>query len=175
MAQRIPKWITQHAIKAGRLGLHEEIAVQLYHRWPNGAIDAVTYHSHMREFGTIERRAHYHIHLQGRSHLDWDLYNLMEFEIEHCRAASRPQSGKLKLFLREGAWERVLDYSSYPALLIEHRIDSYESRFGMRLEIFQKRVRCETIPFGDLSQIMDWEYLVQELIDRREPFPQVQA
>ncbi|RJP19168.1 MAG: hypothetical protein C4520_13345 [Candidatus Abyssobacteria bacterium SURF_5] len=166
MALRIPTWITQYAIKAGKIGFHEEIAVQLYYKWPNGLIDEITYHSHVREFGKIERRAHYHINLRGVSRLDTSVYEMMEFEIEHCRASSRPESGKLKLFLREGEWERVIDYSSFPTVLIEHRISLYESRFGMCLEKYQNRLRCETLPFGDLSVLMDWEYLLLELGDR---------
>lgn len=171
MLQWIPRWVTQYAIKAGRLGLHEEMAVQLYHQWPNGIIDAVTYHSHVREFGEISRRAHYHINLRGFSQIDDSIYNLIEFEIKQCRTYNQPQNGRLKLFLREGDWERVMDYSDYPTALLEHRISFYESRFGMNLSHFQNRIRCETIPFGDLSLMMDWEYLVQELIARREEAP----
>ena len=166
MVQRIPRWVTQYAIKAGRGGLHEEIAVQLYQKWPNGIIDEITYHSHLREFGNCERQAHYHVNLQGTSQLDQSIYHVMEFEIQHCRASIQPEEGRLKLFLREGEWERIMDYSSYPTVLIEHRISSYESRFGMNLDKFQNLFRCETIPFGDLSLIMDWEYLEQELAER---------
>ncbi len=164
--KNMPAWVTQYAVKAGKEGLHEEIAVQLYHKWPNGIIDEVTYHSHLREFGTIERNAHYHINLRGLVQLDKSIYSVMEFEIENCRACSLPQSGRLKLYLREGEWERVLDYSNLPTILIEHRISSYESSYGMTLEVLGSRYRCETIPFGEFSLIMDWECLVQELEDR---------
>jgi len=163
-----PTWTTQYAIKAGKKGLHEEIAVQLYHKWPNGITDEVTYHSHLREFGKIERKAHYHINLRGLLQLDKSIYDLMEFEIENCKACNQPQNGKLKLFLREGDWQREIDYCGFPTILIEHRLSAYESRYGMSLELYKGRFRCETIPFGDLSLVMDWECLCQELVDRKQ-------
>ena len=162
----IPKWVTQYAVKSGRSGLHDEMAVQLYHKWPNGVVDAVTYHSHLRQFGKIERDAHYHVQLGGFTELPASIYTMMEFEINHCRAARQPECGRLKLFLREDDWERVMDYANMPTILVEHRISLYEHRFGMTLEQFQNRIRCETIPFGDLSILMDWEYLMQELSER---------
>jgi hypothetical protein len=167
--QIVPAWVTQYAIKSGKSGLHEELAVQLYHKWPNGVIDELTYHSHLREFGKIKREAHYHINLRGLSRLDHSIYTLIEFEIKHC-IPSQPQTGRLKLFLREGDWEHVIDYSSFPTTFLEHRISSYETRYGMSLTEMLAKFRCESIPFGDLSLIMDWEYLVEELNFRQERY-----
>ncbi len=158
----IPTWTIQYAVTVGRTGQPEEVAVQLYHTWPNNLTDELTYHSHLREFGQKTENEHYHIDLKVLSKLDMSTYDLITSEVGRCRSELRGEKGGLKLFLKEGDWRRELDYTSFPTPQIEHRISVYETQFGVSLKSCLGAVRCETVPFGDLSAVMDWECLVAE-------------
>ena len=163
----IPTWTIQYAVTVGRNGFPEEVALQLYHTWPNGLTDELTYHSHLREFGPKAENEHYHIKLNVLSKLDMSTYDLITSEVGRCRSELRGEKGGLKLFLKEGDWQREIDYTSFPTPQIEHRISVYEAQFGVSLKGCLATFRCETIPFGDLSAVMDWECLVAEREKRK--------
>jgi hypothetical protein len=167
----IPSWTVQYAVRIGLDGTPEEIALQLYHTWPNGLTDELTYHSHLRESGSKERNEHYHVNLRVLSKLDMSTYGLITSEVERCRSDLRGEKDSLKLFLRDGEWRRELDYVSFPTPQIEHRIGAYKGHFGASIEGCLAVLRCETVPFGDLASIIDWECLLAERDKRKEVSP----
>ena len=165
---QIPVWTTQYAVKTNRDGMPEEVAVQIYHVWPNGLTDELTYHSHLREFGLKQEHEHYHISLKVLSKLDMLTYDLITTEVERSRSELRSEKGSMKLFLKDGDWQRESDYTNFPALQIDHRISVYETQHGVSLKGYLDTLKCETLPFGDLSSAMDWECLVAERDKRKE-------
>jgi len=58
-------------------------------------------------------------------------------------------------------------YGELPVLEIESRIAAYQHTYGSPLESYASRVCCDTAGVYELSDLMDWENLVQELRTRR--------
>ncbi|RJP73903.1 MAG: hypothetical protein C4532_03510 [Candidatus Abyssobacteria bacterium SURF_17] len=157
-----PSWIVQYAIRTDGSGLQAEIDIQLYHKRLDGITDELTYHSHLREFGTKQENPHFHISHRIVSSLDKSAYDRLMIEVERHRQALRGEADRCKLFLKDGEWEQVVDYSGFSTAQIIQRIETYEARFGMSLEECRSHFTCEKMPFGELSLIMDWEGLVEE-------------
>jgi len=57
-------------------------------------------------------------------------------------------------------------YGQLPVEDLEHRMGEYERKYGWPLESFAIGVSCDTAGVHELSDLMDWESLVEEIKTR---------
>lgn len=72
------------------------------------------------------------------------------------------------LAIKAADGEREVDYSLLSVKEIQKRIKSYEKKFGSFAKFFRS-YDCESSPPDDYVILIDWECLINELKNRKDP------
>jgi hypothetical protein len=68
-----------------------------------------------------------------------------------------------------------VEYGRLPVQDLARRISEYERKYGSPLDSYAPRVSCDSAGVYELSDLMDWESLVEELAARRGSRDRVDA
>lgn len=59
-----------------------------------------------------------------------------------------------------------IDYSSLSLREIGRRVRAYETKYGMSFTPYNRQFSCDDATPSEMTDIMDWEYLVEERATR---------
>jgi cell wall assembly regulator SMI1 len=72
------------------------------------------------------------------------------------------------LIIQDDAETRTVNYSSLTDGDIDQRIHEYESKYGRTYQEFYRSFDCDEADMDELTDLLDWEQLVEEKKTRME-------
>ena len=67
-----------------------------------------------------------------------------------------------KLIIQDGEEKKEIDYSELSEEHIEQRIKQYEEKYDMSYQEFYNGFDCDDASMDELTDLLDWESLVEE-------------